>query len=133
MSLLVKGPETEVPRTSFPSPGYDLDVTRSLRRLSILAIVVLGASLAACAPEPPYVIGRPGVGDGEFRSPRGIAVSDHGLAVLDRTGRMHVLELDGSPRHVRTIVPGDVRRGLPIGLVWLPDGRLAVGIPRACA
>ncbi len=122
----MKGPETEVPRTSFPRAGYDLDVPKSLRCQPLLALVVLGAALAACAPEPPYVIGRPGVGEGEFRSPRGSAVSDHGLAVLDRTGRMQVLELDGSPRHVLTIVPGDVRRGLPIGLVWLPDGRLAV-------
>jgi len=92
----------------------------------VLAAIACGAAIAGCAPEPPHVIGRPGVGDGEFRSPRGVAVSDQGIAVLDRTGRLQVFELGGTVRHVLTIVPGDVRRGLPVGLAWLPDGRLAV-------
>jgi len=92
----------------------------------LIAAIAGGAAVVACAPAPPHVIGRPGVGDGEFRSPRGLAVTDQGIAVLDRTGRLQVLELDGSARHVLTIVPGNVRRGLPVGLAWLSDGRLAV-------
>ncbi len=126
-SLRASTADAEVRRTPFPHAGYDLDViTLSRRLLPLLAIVALGATVAACAPDPPYVIGRPGLGDGEFRDPRGIAVSEQGIAVLDRTGRLQILELDGSPRQTLTIVPGDVRRGLPIGLAWLPDGRLAV-------
>ena len=48
-----------------------------------LPFVLAGAALlAGCGPEPPLVIGRPGTGDGEFRSPRGLAVSASGVAVL---------------------------------------------------
>ncbi len=82
--------------------------------------------LSACGPAAPLVIGRPGTGDGEFRSPRGLAVSERGLAVLDKTGRLQVLDLDGTPRRSLVIVGGNVRRGLPIGVTWLADGRLAV-------
>jgi sugar lactone lactonase YvrE len=48
------------------------------------------------------------------------------MAVLDKTGRLQVLEPDGTPRLSLDIVPGNVRRGHPIGVTWLPDGRLAV-------
>lgn len=53
-------------------------------------------------------------------------MSEQGLAVLDKTGRLQVLELDGTPRLSVEIVGGNARRGLPIGVAWLPDGRLAV-------
>lgn len=95
---------------------------RALRAaLATAAIVVL----AACA-RPATSIGRPGTGDGEFRAPRGIAVSDRGIAVLDRTGRMQLFDLDGTWRRSIEVVPGDVRRGLPTGVCWLPDGTLLV-------
>lgn len=93
------------------------------------ACVALAAVLAAapgCFGPAIEVIGRPGLGDGEFRDPRGLAVSEHGLAVVDRSGRLQVLELDGRFRSRFAVVPGDVRRGLPTGLAWLPDGNLAV-------
>lgn len=71
-------------------------------------------------------IGRPGTGDGEFRDPRGIAVSDRGLAVLDRTGRMQIFDPRGAWVRSFAVVPGDVRRGMPTGAAWLPDGTIAV-------
>ncbi len=87
----------------------------------------LAVLTAACAPEPPLVIGRPGTSaGGEFRHPRGVAVSEHGLAVLDRTGRLQFFDLDGTFRSLLTITPGDVRRGHPVGLAWLHDGRIAI-------
>lgn len=96
-----------------------------MRRTLLLAAAGL-ALLTGCTPEPPRVIGRPGTSDGEFRSPRGLAVSARGLAVLDKTGRMQILDADGVPQRTLEIVGGNVRRGLPIGLTWLDDGRLAV-------
>jgi len=90
------------------------------------ALLALALASAACGPSAPLVIGRPGVADGELRDPRGVAVSERGLAVLDRTGRLQIFDLDGHFRHSLEIVGGNVRRGLPVGLVWLPDGRLAI-------
>lgn len=96
----------------------------------VAAACVLAALAAIVAPgcgRPAVVsIGRPGTGDGEFRDPRGVAVSDAGIAVLDRTGRLQIFALDGTFRRSITIVPGDVRRGLPTGVAWLPDGDLVV-------
>lgn len=89
------------------------------------ALALLALCTAAC-DAPPVVIGRPGTGPGEFRSPRGVAASEHGLAVLDKTGRLQILDLDGTPLRSHEIVGGNVRRGLPVGVAWLPDGRLAV-------
>ncbi len=87
--------------------------------------LAIGLGLTACAP-PPVILGRSGVTDGAFRKPRGLAVSAHGVAVIDRTGRLQVFDLDGAWQRTLIIVPGDVRRGLPVGCVWLADGRLAV-------
>lgn len=84
------------------------------------------ALLGACGGPAVSSIGRPGTGDGEFRDPRGIAVSDHGVAVFDRTGRLQIFGLDGHWLRTLTVVPGDVRRGLPTGVAWLPDGNLVV-------
>ena len=100
-------------------------MTGRLPRL-LLALLAALASLAACGGPAIESIGRPGTGDGEFRDPRGIAVSERGLAVLDRTGRMQFFGLDGHWQRTATVVPGDVRRGLPTGVTWLPDGDLAV-------
>jgi sugar lactone lactonase YvrE len=92
----------------------------------LLLGVGLALLCAGCGPSPPRVLGRPGAGDGEFRSPRGLAVSEHGIAVVDKTGRLQVLDLGGRHLGSREIVGGNVRRGLPIGVTWLTDGRIAV-------
>jgi DNA-binding beta-propeller fold protein YncE len=96
------------------------------RRLAAAFLAAAATIVAACGGPAVESIGRPGTGDGEFRDPRGIAVSDDGLAVLDRTGRMQVLSLDGRFVRACTVVPGDVRRGLPTGAMWLADGSIAV-------
>lgn len=91
--------------------------------LLLLCVALLAG--ASCA-EPILVIGRPGLGDGEFREPRALDVSEHGLAVVDKSGRVQVFDLDG--KHVRTtwLSDGPVRKGLPCGISWLDDGWLAV-------
>lgn len=91
---------------------------------SLAALAV--ASVTACGGPGVLSIGRPGLGDGEFREPRGLAVSDRGIAVLDRSGRMQVFDLGGGYRETVRVVPGEVRRGLPIGCAWMPGGTLAV-------
>lgn len=102
--------------------------SRLVRGAALLAVLVLAvlAATTGCGGPAIESIGRPGTGDGEFLGPRGIAVSERGLAVLDKTGRMQFFGIDGHWRHTTTVVPGDVRRGLPTGVVWLPDGDLAV-------
>lgn len=92
-----------------------------------VALLVLAAALlcAACGPAVTS-IGRPGTGDGELREPRGVAVSERGVAVVDRTGRLQVFDLEGRWRRTIVVVPGDVRRGLPTGVAWLPEGGLVV-------
>ncbi|MCG3133363.1 MAG: hypothetical protein HMLKMBBP_00512 [Planctomycetes bacterium] len=84
------------------------------------------ALVAAGCGDAPKVIGRAGLGDGEFTEPRGIAVSADGLAVLDRSGRAQVFDLDGRWTRTVRVVPSEVRRGLPIGCAWRPGGVLAV-------
>lgn len=88
-----------------------------------MAVVAFAA--AACGPAI-VSIGRPGTGDGEFKDPRGAAVSAHGVAVLDRTGRLQVFDLEGKWRRTIVVVPGDVRRGLPTGLLWTADGGFVI-------
>lgn len=94
--------------------------------VAVALLLSFAVLLTSCGGPAIVSIGRPGTGDGEFRDPRGIAVSDRGLAVLDRTGRLQLFDLDGTFRRSLTIVPGEVRRGLPTGVLWLPDGDLAV-------
>jgi hypothetical protein len=96
-----------------------------MRRLAALLVAMVASLCAACG-DAVVSIGRPGTGDGEFRDPRGIAVSERGIAVLDRTGRLQVFDLAGHWRRTIVVVPGDVRRGLPTGVTWLPEGGFAV-------
>ena len=91
---------------------------------SVLGLAFLAVS--ACTRPAILVLGRAGLGDGEFRDPRGLAVGEQGLAVVDRSGRVQVFDLDGRFRSKFDVVPGNVRRGLPTGLAWMPDGTLAV-------
>lgn len=102
-------------------------MTRALAAAAVLAaMTALAAALAACGPPAITVIGRPGLGDGEFRDPRGLAAGPHGLAVVDRSGRVQLFDAAGSFRGKFAVVAGDVRRGLPTGLAWTADGNLAV-------
>jgi len=97
-----------------------------LTRRGLLAASLASLVLAACR-RAPLVIGRPGVErGGAFRHPRAVAVSEHGLAVLDRTGRLQILDLDGNFVRQFAVAPEGSRRGLPVGVTWLPDGALAV-------
>ncbi|MCE9638157.1 MAG: hypothetical protein K8T90_20840 [Planctomycetes bacterium] len=93
---------------------------------AVLLVALAALTGTGCGGPGVVSIGRPGTGDGEFRDPRGVAVSDSGIAVLDRTGRLQVFGLDGVFRRSIVVVPGDVRRGLPTGVTWLPDGDLAI-------
>jgi hypothetical protein len=102
-----------------------------LRRVvpAFVALVLLLGAAPGCrrdAPPPVAAIGRAGTGDGEFSFPRGLSVSGHGLLVVDKTGRMLRFDLAGRFLGSVTIVPGNVRRGLPIGIDWLPDGGVAI-------
>jgi len=101
------------------------DLTRRKTLRFVLALALL-AGLTACGPPAVTVIGRPGLGDGEFRQPRALDASEHGLAVIDKSGRLQIFDLDG--KHERTIrlIATDVRKGLPCGVTWLADGTLAV-------
>jgi hypothetical protein len=97
------------------------------RGISPAGVVLLClALLAACGRPPVGKIGRAGTGDGEFREPRGVSASAHGVAVVDKTGRLQLFGLDGRWRRTIPLVSGKVRRGLPIGVTWLADGNLAV-------
>ncbi len=82
-------------------------------------------ALAGCG-EPIVAFGRPGLGDGEFRDPRAIAASAHGVAVVDRSGRLQLFDADGRFTGKFAVAGENVRRGLPCGLTWLADGNLAV-------
>ncbi len=97
-----------------------------LTRRALLSASMAAIVLSACR-RAPLVIGRPGVErGGAFRHPRAVAASHHGLAVLDRTGRLQILDLDGNFVRQFAVAPDGSRRGLPIGVTWLPDGALAV-------
>jgi DNA-binding beta-propeller fold protein YncE len=94
--------------------------------LRVLFVVLAALTLGACGEPTVHTIGRAGLGDGEFREPRTVAASEHGLAVIDKSGRMQLFDLGG--RHLRTIalIEGSVRKGLPCGVAWRADGTLAV-------
>ena len=96
------------------------------RRLTAFLFAALLLAGLGCGGPGVVSIGRPGTGDGEFRDPRGLAVCGRGLAVLDRTGRLQIFDLEGHFRSSFDIVPGNVRRGLPTGVLWLADGDLAI-------
>ncbi len=94
---------------------------------TLTVLMVLVGIAAGCGAPPPMIIGRMGIeGDGTFRHPRGVAVSDHGVAVVDRTGRLQVFALDGTFQSGFRIAPEGSRRGLPVGLTWLANGHIAV-------
>ncbi len=111
-----------------------LPAARPLRRpvaavataFAAFATLLVALMLGACGRPPVGRIGRAGTGDGEFREPRGVSASDHGVAVVDKTGRLQIFGLDGRWRRTIPIVGGNVRRGLPIGTTWLADGNIAV-------
>ncbi len=94
--------------------------------LALLCAVLVG--LGGCAPGTPAVetFGRGGLGDGEFVEPRGLAVCTEGLAVVDKSGRLQILRLDGTFDRGFRIAAPDVRRGFATGVTWLPDGRIAL-------
>lgn len=99
-------------------------VARAARALAVGASLALAA--VSCGGPAVLVIGRPGLGDGEFSEPRAVAASNHGLAVLDKSGRLQLFDLDGTFRSSFRVTPEDVRRGFPIGVMWMPDGTLIV-------
>ena len=81
----------------------------------------------ACRADPPLTFGSAGVeAPGRFRLPRAVAASGHGVAVLDKTGRLQVFEPDGTFRAMLRVGPQGARRGLPIGVDWTDDGLLVV-------
>lgn len=94
--------------------------------MRIATVLILAAAAAAGCADPVKVIGRPGRGPGEFDEPRALAVSEHGLAVVDRSGRLQLFDLDGRPTGAFAVADGDVRRGFPCGVTWLPDGTLVL-------
>ena len=94
--------------------------------MAALGGIALALTLTACGGDSVRVVGRPGLGDGEFREPRAVAASIHGLAVIDRSARLQVFGTDGTFRTAFALADPDVRRGLPIGVTWLADGTLAV-------
>ena len=94
--------------------------------MNVRVEALLGALALAGCEEAIATFGRPGLGDGEFREPRALSVSEHGIAVIDRSGRLQVLGLDGRFASKFAVAGENVRRGLPCGVAWLADGTLAV-------
>jgi len=97
-----------------------------LRHITSAGVLLAALALASCGPEPPLVIGRPGRTPGEFDQPRALAASRHGLAVVDRSGRLQMFDLDGTFAGEFDVQDPTIRRGFPCGVTWLPDGTLAV-------
>lgn len=93
-------------------------------RLRTAAFV--GALVLAGCEDPIVTFGRPGLGDGEYREPRSVSVCERGIAVMDRSGRLQLLTLDGQFSSKFAVAGDNVRRGLPCGVTWLADGSLAV-------
>ena len=89
------------------------------------AAFLCALALAGCE-DAVATFGRPGLGDGEFREPRAVSVSGHGIAVIDRSGRLQLFTLDGRFASKFAVAGDNVRRGLPCGVAWLEDGSLAV-------
>jgi hypothetical protein len=94
--------------------------------LNLRAAALLGVLALAACEDAVVTYGRPGLGDGEYREPRSVSVSEHGIAVLDRSGRLQILGLDGRFASKFAVAGDNVRRGLPCGVTWLADGALAV-------
>jgi tripartite motif-containing protein 71 len=82
--------------------------------------------LAACEDAAPRILGRPGLADGEFDTPRGIAAAGGRVAVLDRTGRCQVFSPDGPFERSFRVVPEGARRGFPLGLLLDPSGAIRI-------
>jgi DNA-binding beta-propeller fold protein YncE len=91
----------------------------ALRAVALLLPLLLGACRE---PEPPLVVGRPGLNDGEFDRPRGIAAAGGQFAVVDVTGRLQRFTTDGKFVSSHTVMPAGSRRGFPLGLILLPGG-----------
>jgi DNA-binding beta-propeller fold protein YncE len=91
----------------------------SLRGPLLLAALLLPACGSGGAP---LVLGRPGLGPGEFDTPRGLAAAGGRVAVLDRTGRLQRFTAGGVLERAHRVMPEEVRRGFPLGLVLDPDG-----------
>lgn len=97
------------------------------RLLAACLVLLLVALTTACDRGPVFtVIGRPGRGPAEFDQPRAVGVSEAGLAVIDRSGRLQVLDLEGSPQTVFPVTDPQSRRGFPLGVSWLDPDTLAV-------
>jgi len=93
------------------------------RALALLVPLLLGACRE---PEPPLILGRPGLNDGEFDRPRGIAAAGGHVAVVDVTGRLQRFSADGTFESSHPVMPAGSRRGFPLGLVLLPGGDCVV-------
>lgn len=71
------------------------------------------------------VIGRTGLGDGEFNYPRAITTSPDGdFFVVDKTGRIQRFGADGALEKVWQMP--ETAAGKPVGLSIHPDGRLLI-------
>jgi len=66
------------------------------------------------------IFGGPGKSDGRFVTPRGVSVAGDHLLVVDRSGRVQELSLEGTFRRSIEVVSGKV--GFPIGVVADPSG-----------
>lgn len=67
------------------------------------------------------VIGGPGPSNGRFITPRSLSAAAGRLWVVDRSGRLQCLDLEGN--HLLTVqVPKPEGRGFPVGVTALGDG-----------
>ncbi len=89
-----------------------------LRRLSALALALPIAScgeLVSLDEGTVVHLGGPGRRPGRFVTPRAVSVAGDWLFVVDRSGRVQGLTLDGQQRREVIVVEGE--RGFPIGIV----------------
>ena len=99
------------------------------RPASLFWIGALAATLAGCygssrdAPSA-WIVGGPGRGPGEFYKPRALVESEGRIYVVDMSGRIQALDLDGA--HLATWRLPQIHRGFPTGLAAGPGGVIAV-------
>lgn len=96
--------------------------------LALFPILLLApVSLAACEDRSaPLVIGRPGAGDGEFDTPRGISAANGAVAVVDKSGRVQLFSSDGTFLRAFPVTAPGARRGFPLGVLLEPGGGTVV-------
>ncbi len=108
------------PRRGFPAAP--------LVAAGALLLLLLGCDPSAPRGDPRllHVIGGPGHGPGHFSTPRGASIAGDTLFVVDRSGRIQVLDLDGRLLRTVRILDEEARTGHPIGILAAPDGGLVL-------